>query len=168
MSTSSPRDRDARQSRGVTYLIGYPNPGFHADRLLTSVPDLDARGAATGTGDPCCRGSGVDDDGDDEGLAAVGAERPVRHGAGEELFELARVPDAFLSRGGQRLLDDRDDRLEGGVVVDEAAGQEVGGSARAPVSASTIATTVTTPSAARVRRSLRDASVAPPTSMPST
>ncbi len=30
MSTSSPRDRDARQSRGATYLIRYPNPGFHA------------------------------------------------------------------------------------------------------------------------------------------
>src|SRR3954451_4592282 len=79
-----------------------------------------------GTVLPGC-GSGVDDDGDDEGLAGGGAERPVRHGTGEELFELVCVSDAFLGRGGQGLLDDGDDRLEGGVVVDEAAGQEVGG-----------------------------------------
>lgn len=68
-------------------------------QLLTPVPGFDTREAGHGRQGPCCRGSGVDDDGDDEGPAAVGAKCPVRHGAGDELFELDRVPDTFVGGG---------------------------------------------------------------------
>jgi hypothetical protein len=71
--------------------------------------------------------SGVGDGGADQGPAPVGTEGPVGHGACDELFELVGVDDALQGGGGQRFFDDGDDRLASGVVVDEAAGQEIGG-----------------------------------------
>src|SRR5690349_8083645 len=70
-------------------------------------------------------GSGVDDDRDDDRAAPVGAVRPLAHGARDELLELGRAADPLLGRPGQRLLDQRLDLGEGGLVVHEAAGQEV-------------------------------------------
>ncbi len=99
----------------------------------------------------------------------MGAEGPVRHGTGDELFELVRVADAFLRPPSASVFSMTG--MTGSKVVSSwtnPRARKSGVSARAPVSASTIATTVTTPSSARVTRSLRDASVAPPTFMPST
>ena len=62
------------------------------------------------------RGSGVDDDGDDQRAAPVGAVRPGRHGLLDQLLGLLDV-DVVLGGLGQHPLDDRDRGVERRLVV---------------------------------------------------
>src|SRR3954449_8604178 len=96
-------------------------------RISTSiVSGLTAAVSRTAATTPCRGGSGVDHDRDDDRAAPVGAVRPLADGARDELLQLDRTAHTLLGRPGERLLDERFHLGEGGLVVHEAPGEEVG------------------------------------------
>src|SRR6266567_4333638 len=112
--------------------------------------------------------SDLDDHRDDHRPPAVVVVHPLADGAADELAELVRLVDPVGRRAGQRLLEQRADLVEAGLVDAGAPGMDLRPGHQLAVGHVDHTTTETNPSSPRIRRSFSEVSVTSPTESPST